>query len=66
MKEFFIGLLVILVLMLLSAAGFMLFPLIIVLGIFLRYLISVALFIFAVWLIGKVTLWGIEQMKKKS
>ena len=66
MKEFFIGLLVILVLMLLSAAGFMLFPLIIVLGIFLRYLISVALFIFAVWIIGKVTLWGIEELKKKK
>ena len=66
MKEFSVGLLVLLLLMILSMAGIFLFPLIIVLGFFLRWLISVALLIFAVWLVGKVTLWGIESLRKKD
>ena len=66
MKEFFVGLLVLLVLMILSVAGIFLFPLIIVLGFFLRWLISIALLVFAIWLVGKVTLWGIENLKKKD
>ena len=45
---------------------FMLLTLIIVLGFFLRWLISVALLIFAVCLVGKVTLWGIESLRKKD
>ena len=66
MKEFFVGLLVVLVFLLLSTAGFFLLPLIVVLGFFLKWLIGVALLIFAVWLLGKVTLWVIDNLKKRE
>ena len=64
MKEFFVGLLVLLSFLLLSIVGVFLLPFIVVLGFVLKWIISLALLILAVWLVGKVTLWGIEYVKR--
>ena len=64
MKEFFVGLLALAAVLLLSTVGLLLFPLIVVLGFFLRWLICLALVIFSIWLVGKFTLWAIDQVKK--
>ena len=66
MKEFFVGLLVLLMLLVFSIVGIFLLPFIIVLGFFLRCLISLALVIFAVWMVGWVTLWAIDYLKNKE
>jgi hypothetical protein len=63
-KEFFVGLLVLLVLLVMSAIGVFLLPLIVALGFFLQSMISIAVLIFGVWLVGKVTIWAIEYTKK--
>ena len=65
MKEFLVGLLVILLTVLLSILGIFLFPLLIVLGFFLRWFVSVLLILFAIWLVGKVTLLLIGAIHKK-
>ena len=66
MKEFFIGLLVLLVLLLLSLVGIFLLPVIVVLGFSLRWLIAIILLMGAIWLVGKVTLFVIDYLKKKE
>jgi hypothetical protein len=66
MKAFFVGLLVLLAVMLFSFIGIFLFPLIIVMGFFLKWLIGIVLIIFAIWFLGYITLWAIEQLKKKD
>jgi len=66
MKEFFVGLLALLVLMLLSVAGFFLLPLIVVMGFFLKTIIFIALIIFSIWLVGKITLLGIDYLRNKE
>ena len=66
MKEFFVGLVVLVMLLLFSIVGVFLLPFIIVLGFFLRFIISIALLIFAVWLVGKATLLGIDYLKNKE
>ena len=66
MKAFFVGLLVLLVFMLLSIAAIFLLPLIVVLGFFMKLLISAALLIVAIWLLGKAALWAIDRIKEKG
>ncbi|HLF17764.1 MAG TPA: hypothetical protein VI749_02605 [Candidatus Omnitrophota bacterium] len=66
MKEFFVGLLVLLMLLFLSVVGVFLLPFIVVLGFFLKWLITVALFIFAIWLLGATTLWVMGKVKEKG
>ena len=65
MKEFFVGLLVLFVLLLLSIVGVFMLPFIVVMGFFLRWVISIVLVIFAIWLLGKATLWAINHSKNK-
>ncbi len=65
MKEFFVGLLVLCVILMLSVIGVLLFPLIIVFSFFLRFVIGAALCIFAIWLLGKAVLLGMERLKQK-
>ena len=65
MIEFFVGLLVLLMLLIFSIIGIFLLPFIVVLGIFMQGFICVALLIFAIWLVGKVTLMAIEHLKNK-
>ena len=47
-------------------AGFLLMPLLLVLGLFLKIIVSIVLVIFAVWLLGKITLITIEHFKKRD
>ncbi|MSR77138.1 MAG: hypothetical protein EXS63_02775 [Candidatus Omnitrophica bacterium] len=65
MKEFLVGLLMLFVFSVLSLLGFLLVPLLLVLGLFLRLILSFILILFAVWLIGKATLMSIEIMRNK-
>ena len=66
MKSFLVGLLVLVLVGLLSVAGVLLLPLLLVLGFFLRWLIAFALIIFTIWLIGKVTLISIDLLKRND
>ena len=66
MREFFVGLLVLLMLLLFSIIGVLLLPFIVVLGLVLKCLISVFLLIFAVWLVGWVTLGSMDYLKNKE
>lgn len=66
MKEFFVGLLVLLALLVLGLAGTLLLPLIVVMGFFLKWVIAVALIIFSIWVLGKVSLMSIEWLKNKK
>jgi len=66
MKAFFIGLLFLTAVFIVAGIGFLLFPLLLVLAFILRVVISFALVIFAVWLLGKfiIFMWG--KVGKKS
>ena len=66
MREFFIGLLVIVAVLLLAGLGVLLFPLLLVLGLALRVLILILIGLFAVWLVGKLTLMLIDAFRKKE
>ena len=66
MKEFLVGLLVIVMALVLSGIGVLLFPLLLVLGIFLRLAVGLIVLLLAVWLIGKVTLFLIDVLRKKE
>ncbi len=66
MREFLVGLLVIVMVLVLSGLGILLFPLLLVLGIFFRLAIGLIVLLLAVWLIGKVTLFLIGALTKKE
>ena len=66
MKEFLVGVLVLFMALVLTLIGFLLMPLLLVLGIFLRLAVGLIVLLLAVWLIGKVTLFLIEVLRKKE
>jgi hypothetical protein len=66
MREFLVGLLVIMMALILSGIGVLLLPLLLVLGIFLRLAIGLIVLLLAIWLIGKVTLFLIDALRKKE
>jgi hypothetical protein len=66
MKEFLVGALVIVMALVLSGIGVLLFPLLLVLGLFLRLAIGLIILLLAIWLIGKATLFLIELLKKQE
>ena len=66
MKAFLVGLLVIIAVFVLAGLGILLFPLLLVLGIALRLIIIIAVALFAIWLVGKLTLMLIDALKKKE
>jgi len=66
MKVFFVGLLVLLATGLMAVVIILLLPMILVLGFFLKWLILFFLLLSGIWLIGKVTLWGIENAKRNE
>ena len=66
MKEFLVGLLVVVMALVLSGVGILLLPLLLVLGVFLRLAVGLIVLLLAVWLIGKVTLFLIEALRKKE
>ncbi len=66
MKEFLVGILVIVMMGVLSVVGVLIFPLLLVMGIFLRILLGFFVLLFVICLIGKVTLVVIELLSKKN
>ena len=64
MKEFFVGLSVLAMLLVLAIVGAVLMPFVVVLGVLLQGIIYFGLVLFSVWLVGWVTLWAIERRKK--
>ncbi len=65
MKAFIVGLLVLILVGILSTLGFLLIPLFLILGIFLRVILGLFLVLLAIWMIGKVTLLLIESLIRK-
>ncbi len=63
MKAFVVGLLFLLVVSILAGVGFLLLPFLLLLTIFLRVLIGFSLILFAIWLLGKLILWGWKTLK---
>ena len=66
MKEFLVGILVIVMALVLSGIGVLLFPLLLLLGVFLRLAIGLIVLLLAIWLIGKATLFLIDVLKQKE
>ena len=66
MREFLVGLLVIVMALVLSGIGVLLLPLLLVLGMFLRLALGLIVLLLAIWLIGKVTLFLIDTFMKKE
>ena len=53
MKAFFIGLLIVVAVVILSAIGFLLFPFILLLGFLLRFIVGILFIILSIWILGK-------------
>lgn len=66
MREFLVGLLVLVAVLLLSGIGILLLPLFFVLGIFLKLFVGILLLLVAVWLVGKVALVVIDLFKAQE
>ena len=66
MKEFLVGLLVIVMMGVLSITGILLFPLLLVMGFFLRWILGFLLILVAIWVVGKITLVLIDHLKKRE
>ncbi|HOW59035.1 MAG TPA: hypothetical protein PLO78_04850 [Candidatus Omnitrophota bacterium] len=65
MKAFWVGLLVLVMVIVLSGIGILLLPLFLVLGIFLRLVVGLFVLIFVIWAVGQVTLLLIELLSAK-
>ncbi|MBU4377178.1 MAG: hypothetical protein KKD29_06890 [Candidatus Omnitrophica bacterium] len=63
MKAFLIGIVFLILVAVLAGLGVLLFPLLLVMGIFLRILLYFAFVIFAVWLLGKLIIMAWEAIK---
>ena len=66
MKEFFVGLMVLVLVGLLAIAGTLFLPLLLLLGLFLRFFVGIFMTLFVIWLVGKLTLLSIEYLRKKE
>jgi hypothetical protein len=66
MKAFFVGLLFLCFVLILTGVGFLLLPLLLILTFFLRIAVGFALILFAIWLLGKFILFLWQAMDKKS
>ena len=66
MKAFFIGLIFLIAVGILTGAAFLLYPLIIVLSFFLQILLALLFVIFSIWLLGKFIIFIWESIFKKS
>ncbi len=62
MKAFFIGLITLIIVIIMSTIGALLYPFFIVLGLLFRVILSFLLFIFAIWLLGKFILFIWEKI----
>jgi len=65
MKAFFVGLLIVLAVFILSGIGFLLLPLIFVLGFLLRFIASILFIFLSIWLLGKFVIFVWENWARK-
>lgn len=66
MKAFFIGLVTLIIVIIMGTIGTLLYPFFIVLGLLFRVILSFLLFIFAIWLLGKLILFIWEKLFKEQ
>ena len=66
MKEFFIGLLFLVAVVILTGIGFLLLPFLLILTFFLRIFLGFFLVIFAIWLLGKLIILLWEFLNRKT
>ena len=64
MKAFAIGLIFLVAVSILSGIGILLFPIIIVLGFFLKIILALFFVIFSIWLLGKFIIFVWERIFK--
>ncbi|HCM42694.1 MAG TPA: hypothetical protein DIS66_05225 [Candidatus Omnitrophica bacterium] len=64
MIEFFVGLFVIVLIGVIALLGAFLFPLLLLMGFFLRFFVGILLCLVMIWLVGKATLIAIEHFRK--
>lgn len=64
MKAFFIGLIFLIAVIILTGIGILFFPLIIVLGFFLKIILTLLFIIFSIWLLGKFIIFAWEKISK--
>ena len=65
MKAFLVGFLFLIAVAILCGIGFLLLPLIAVLGFFLKFAIAAVLMVLAIWLLGKSIIFVWETIKEK-
>ena len=63
MIEFFVGLLVILLISVFSLLALLVMPFVLVLGFFLRFVVGLLFLILVIWVIGKLTLMLIDHFR---
>jgi hypothetical protein len=63
MKEFFVGLIFVFAVAMLCGIGILLFPFLVLLGLFLRAVLIFLLAIFAIWLLGKFIIFVWKKLK---
>ena len=66
MKAFFVGLLFLVVVLIMTGVGVLLLPLLLLLTFFLRILLGFFLILFAIWLLGKFILFVWDALSKKD
>ncbi len=64
MKAFAIGLIFLIAVSILAGMGLLLFPIIIVLGFFLKIIVAIMFVIFSIWLLGKFIIFVWERIFK--
>ena len=66
MKAFLIGVIFLVATAVLAGIGILFFPLLLVLGLFLRLILGIILLILAIWLLGKFIILVWESLRKKG
>lgn len=66
MKEFLVGLLVLVLACVMLVVGVLLFPLLLLLGIFLRVIVGFLIVLVVIWLVGKLTLLFLRSFSSKE
>ena len=64
MKAFFVGLIFLIAVSILTGIGILFFPLIIVWGFFLRIILALLFIVFSIWLLGKFIIFVWERIFK--
>jgi hypothetical protein len=65
MKAFLVGLLFLVAVLVMASLGFLLYPVLLVMALLMRLVISLALLLFAIWLLGRFIIWVWESLRGK-